>query len=418
MLPYPVLSILPDFTEPPLYGIANTVDRAGLSPARDTAFFPQDQADLTFGHNFLLNTRDECRAMKAFFLARGGRLAPFYLPSWRADLPAFEGVAGSNTAGDTQITVLAEDYAETHLDETHGDHYGRQLFIWQPGEDLFTAGVVGSHQETEGQAVLTVDRLLPFDIDKTTAIIGFLHLANFEGEELDYDHFTSAAAAVEIKFRSCRQWSTETPALTIARIDAAGLLGFVSAAVDTTAPTPGDSRVAWAAESAAWANPDGIRTKASVTPYDVTIPDGTGTVSALSQGIVDTAHLSMTFDADGELVLAWQHSATHFRLARHPSDPVYLDIAGLDPVLCSNLNVDGSVGEGENANAVYYRKPGDNRLYMRVSPGYSTEHAVAALPLRALKLKRVYEDGRTLKLEYVDAHFRRVILTSSPYPEL
>lgn len=412
MLPYPTLDIRPDFDTAPVYGVLTPQERSGLSPAADTAFFPQEQIDSTFGFRFVFLTREECRAFKAFFLSRGGQLAPFYLPSWQNDLPAISGTAGSNL-----LTVSAEDYAAAHLGSgTHGDDYGRQIFVWQPNETLFVSPVVGASEATPGETVLDLAGFLPFEVDAATAIIGFLYLAKFDEEELNFDHLTSAVATVDVKFRSCRQWSTEVLTLAIARLDHTPALGFTAAEITIAEPVPRDTRVAKAPGFEAWVNTDGIRFKASALEYSISIPDGSGAFSDGIVGFVDTQHLSMTFDPDGVEAFAYQLNDTTFRIVTGGGDTVNVDITGLDPLLCSNIDVDGSIASGDQTNFCYYRKANDSGLYVRIGGGFGTETKIANLPVRPLKLKRIYADGLTFKLEYVDAHFRTVTLTSAAYP--
>ena len=440
MLPYPVFDIVPDFTDPPTYGVTNVVERASLSPAIDAAFFPQHTPDQSFAFNFAFTAAADSRAMKDFFRDRGGRMAPFYLPSWRADLPAITGVAGSNSSGDTKITVEAEDYNATHLDGTAGDHYGRQIFIWQPDEDLFTASVVAATQDTSEHAVLTLSKFLPFTVDIKTAIIGFLHLAHFDADDLSFDHLTSAAATMDAKFRAARESSDETPTLAVTRVDLDGpdgadtIKGFATATVAAGVSDPPDTRVAWGNGPAvlhtiasplfgtgwtAWANGDGIRIKtaAAPPPFSQSVPDGTGTLSGLVAGFIDTEHISLSFTRNAWEAIAYQRTATAIRIwLKQFAGPVAYNFDGLDPVLANS----GEFGLSDPENAVvicYYRKPSDSRLYARFSTDlYAIEYTAAALPLRPIKLIRAYKSGLTVKLEYLDAHFRTVTLTSAAYP--
>lgn len=417
---YDVFTITPDFEEPPVYGVSNAVEMAALAPAQDTAFFPQSRPDMTFAFNFVFTTAAEIRALKLFFRdTAAGRLAPFYSPSWRADLPVGPTAAAANSAGDTKLSVFCAAYSATYL-TTDPDHFGRQVFVWQPGENLFTAAVVAAEQLTQGHAVITVSQYLPFTIDPTTAIIGFCHLAHFDSDQMAIEYLLPAAAKVALKIRSGREYSDETVALSIVRSDHAPFLGFVSAAMVTASAVPLDTRVAAAAGSNAWVNTDGIRIAAG-DPYDVALPDDTGALSPLSDGLGDGRpdHLSLSYDSDGGHVLAWQHSATEIRVGLHPDDPTYHTFTGLDPLLCTNLNVDGTVGDGDQDVAVYYRKPAEAKLYMRIGAGYDTELLAAILPVRPLKLKRVIEDteARTLTVEFLDAQFRTVHITSAAYPD-
>lgn len=409
---YPVFSIVPDFTDPPEYSIITASERVNLAPAEDVAFFPQTQADRLFAFDFTLTTAADIRELKAFFRDRCGRNAPFYLPGWRNDLPAVSGTIGENL-----LTVTAPDFS---LGE-HSDDRTRAIYIWQPGQALFTSEVIAATPVSGDEVELNLVTFLTFTVDPETAIVGYLYIVRCDEDELQYDHLSATVATVPVKFRTVRQWIDAENTYSVARLDITGgeatALGFVSAEASPEEGEPRDPRIADADGSAAWVNPDGIRVKVTATPEDIVIPDGTGSISALTPAPVLVEHLSLTFDPDGGHMLAWNISATQFRLARDPSDPIFTDFDGLDPLLSSNLTVDETISSGDQTNFLYYRKPADNRLYLRKGTGFGTESVAAVLPVRPVKLQRIYKDGRTLKIEFLDAGMRVVVLTSAAYPE-
>lgn len=424
---YPVFELIPDFSDPPEYGTLTAVERAGLSPAQDVAFFPHTQPEHTFSFQFVFTTAADIRAMKAFFLDRAGRTKPFYLPSWRNDLPAYTGAAGSNL-----LTVVA-DY---ELGD-HADAAGRQVFIWQPGKALFVSSVVSATPGVSGRVELNLTRFLPFTVDATTAVIGYVHLVRFSEESLQYDHLSASVATVDAKFQTVRQWTGEEDSFSIERLDIATaggtLRGFLTAEATVAEVSPADSRTAYAngpaaletGESypmttawAAWINSDGIRLQ-EADPFDQSVPDAGGVLTNLVSGFIDTEHLSLCFNgATGWDSLAYQRTATAIRLwIKVFAGPLAINFDGLDPCLFNTGQLDGSITGEDAVIACYYRKPDSNRLYVRTTGDlFAAEHVAAVLPVRPVKLKRVFEDGATAKLEFLDASMRRVVLTSAAYP--
>lgn len=429
-VPYPVFELVPDFTEAPEYGTITAVERSGLSPALDVAFFPQTQPEHTFAFQFTLTTLAEVRRMKAFFRDRCGRTKPFYMPSWRDDLPAFTGADGSNF-----LTVTAAfEFGE------HADAPGRAIFIWQPGQDLFVSRVVGFTPLLHGRVELNLASFLPFGVDPLTAVVGYAHLCRFSDDDLQFDHLSASVAGLLVKTQSVRQWTSEEETFSVERLDittgGGTVRGFVSAEATVDEVEPAESRTAYANGPAvietpevypmttgwvAWVSPDGIRLQeaAAPPPFSQTIPDpAAGALTDLVAGHVSTEHLALCFCLNGWDVLAYQNSATSIRLwLKVFAGPGSHDFAGLDPVLCDTGQLDGGIEGEDSIVACYYRKAESNTLFVRTSGDlFATEHVAAILPVRPLKLKRVFEDGATFKLEFLDASMRRVILTSAEYP--
>jgi hypothetical protein len=425
-LPYAVFSVMPDFEKEPEYGTVNLVERINVSPAPDTALFPQTTPDLTFNFEFAMEVQD-LRTVKKFFLDRGGRNEPFYLPSWRADLPAVSGASGASL-----ITVLSPGYPAAHFGgSTRADGRGRQIFIWQPGEDLFTTAVVGAEELLHGNVELSLSGWLPFTVNAKTAIIGFLHLARFEEDQLDYEHLLSTEATATIRFRGIRAWNGEESVLTVEPVTVeTDWLGFESATIEAEDAPPADERVSYSlgpavyetpefpqtAEWAAWVNPDGIRFTDTLDIGGQVTPDGSGSLTALATGFVNTEHLSLCFLNNAQEAIAYQLTATGIRVSAHTvGSPVHFNFTGLDPVIVWLGNL--SPGLGEDADFIcYYRLAGENILYCRLSrDGFATEHVAARLPVKLLKLKGArISEGRIL-LDCLDTGFRHVTLTSPEY---
>lgn len=430
-LPYPVFSTVPDFSTAPQYGLQTGHDRLAIAQGRARVAFPNKQPDRVFGFAFTLETATEIRSVKEFLRDRGGRTHPFYLPSWRNDLPPLAGTVGSNL-----LTVSAEDYEATHLTEpaTRADHYGRQIFVWQPGEDLHTTRIIGATEPTTATTVLDIEDLLPFTIDPAKAIVGFCHLARFMEDRLDWEHWSDTAAKTTIKFKGIRQHNDIGQSNPVADFDFYGSLGFHSVTQAAQAVEPNDSRIGYAAGPynlhnsqdelyqtrwAAWLFEGAMRLRKKPTG-SISLPDSGGATSALFTGAnITTDHITLAFDQNGWEVIAYQKTATTIELRQFFNfETTIRTWDGIDPVLVYNQLLDPNLEDGDSDVVCYYLKPGNSTLYARFQrENFLIENTVTLLPLRPLALKRTWIEGQIQYLELMDAGFRSAILQTDSYPD-
>lgn len=426
---YPVLSLMPDFTKDPAYGLDMPHDPLAIAEGRIRVSFPSVQPDRVFGFEFTFDTLAEIRDLKRFFLGRGGRAHPFYLPSWRTDLPPVSGTVGS-----LSLNVEAEEFAAAHLDDTRPDHYGRQLFIWQPGETLWTERIVAAADAGGGITTLDLETPLPFTINPDLAIIGFCHLARFQEDRLDWKHWRPELARVAIRFRGIRQHNLNTQTNPVARLDYYGSLGFVSVTQSPVDTEPSTNRSAYAAGPvnlhysqdayyftrwACWVQGKRVRLKRLATG-EIVHPDTGGGVSGLFTGVdVVTDHISLCFDQNAWETIAWQKTPGTIQLRRFFNSATdIVEWPGIDPVLVYNQLMDPNLESGDADTVCYYLKPNSNFLFVRFQrENFGTENIAALLPLRPLALKRTWIEDQIQFVEILDAGFRSAILKTATYPD-
>lgn len=404
-LHYPVLAVMPDFSKPPVYGVQVAHDTLAnaFGPAR--VAFPQEQADTTFAFAFTLTSAAEIDELEAFFTDRCGRARPFYLPSWRQDLPQ-----ASAAAGDRKVSVAVADYKARHLTypQTRPDHYGRQIFIWQPGQELFTSAVVGASPLDTGTR-LQIETPLPFAVDPRLAVCGFAHLARFSEDELNWKFMTPGTAALEVRFRGIRQHQDLAKNWTIGALQLYASPGFRTAAVDGSPPTPATNREAFAPGPggqtwAAWQEAGAIRTGQLLS---VSYPATGGTVSPRSGGDVSTTHMALAYDKTNQQVIALQ-KGENVEL-RTPGGTFTFE--GHTPLLINNQLISLSVDSAATDVVCYYIKPGVPVIYARFErDAWAVERIAARLPFRVLALKRTYVQSGVQIMEAMDESFRRAIL--------
>lgn len=428
---YPVLATVPDFTTDPKQGLVEAQDKLAIAMGRGRVAFPNLQPDHVFAFKFTLDSLAEIRAVKQFFAGRGGRAHPFYLPTWRNDLPAQSGNFAS-----TLLTVSATDYEADHLTEpdTRPDHYGRQIFVWQPNQALFTTRVISATESTPGTTVLDLEQTLPFTINPATAVCGFLHLARFLDDRISWDHSLPDIASAELKFRGIRQHITVTQTNPVEGTQIFGLQPLVSVTQSPEPSEPSDNRAAYAAGPinlhasqdelyftrwAVWTYDRKVRIKRLATG-EITFPDSSGTTSGLfGSTTVATDHITLAFDQNAWEVIAYQKTAGTIELRQFFNSEVTVRTwEGIDPVLVFDQLIDPNLEDGDSDVVCYYLKPGKNLLFVRIQrENFGTERIAAQLPLRPLALKRSWMADQKQHIELLDAGFRKAVIETDEYPD-
>ena len=418
---YPVLDTIPNFQKNPLHGIRTEATRSGLSPARETVFFPETAPEETVRLSFAFED-GSAAAMKEFFRARGGQRSPFYLPSWKNDLPPISGAEG-----ETQLLVSWSDYAAELADAT-GDGRTKAVWLYQPGHGLFVAAVVTAGEPDAGQTLLTLDRYLQWDVNPITALCGFLRLCRFADESLRYNHLTADVAELSADFVTVAAARSESEDFEIAPISYSNFLGFSTATAEQEQTPPADARVALAMgpatlgtggtnsdQWAAWVAADGLRIEK--TTDEIVLPRTSGALTALiSPGPVDTTHLALCFEGNGREMLAYESGQDEITLIRRLalSNASYT-WEGRCPVLATLLDLLPTLDE-DATPACYYIRDGDPSIYVRyASELFATERTAAVLPVRLIELRSAEILSGRIVLHGIDSAFRHVTITSPLY---
>lgn len=439
-LPHPLLTNVPDFGQPPKYGASTLHDRISMGTGPQTVSFPQRRPDQIMAFSFVIDDILEITTLKEFFRAQGGRAHPFYCPSWRRDLR----IVGSALEGEKLVTIESpgEDYSATHLDDTEPDHYGRQVYFWRDGETVWAERIIRVLPGAEpGTEILDLDNPLPFDIDENTWI-GWAHLVRFSEDQLEWRHLLPGVAEVSFTVRDTRHANQNELVVELEQLDQYGQLGFISCTCAPGEILPVTNRVAYAYGPetlhatqddpysmpwAAYPTPEGIRLRKAIPPANETIwlPQTGGTLSILFDAEVVTDHVALAFDQTAYEVVAYQKTATTIECRRFFNLAVEtVEWEGQDPLLQYNALLDADLPTGETDVVCYYRKPGENALWMRFQrDNFGVEYLASLLPGRPIELKRAFfeynedESAGTLKVEFVDAGFRVGTLSSAAYPD-
>lgn len=218
---YPVFDFVPDFASEPEYSYVTEQEPVAIAQGTGRAVFPHQQTERRFVFQFTLDVLADIRRAKEFFRARSGMAHPFFLPSWRNDLPYVSGAVGQYA-----LTVAHGTYTSL-LTGAYEDHYARQLFIWHPGQPVFISRIVAWSDPVAGQTLLDLEFPLPFT-PAAASIIGWCHLSRFDEDRLQWQHAHPTAATTKITCMSVRHWQDAELTGTTVRLDNGNFLGFVS----------------------------------------------------------------------------------------------------------------------------------------------------------------------------------------------
>jgi hypothetical protein len=148
-------------------------------------------------HHWLLNGRDTIAEFRAWLTARAGKLKPFWLPSFQADLELTSPIG----AFDSAITVDNRSFAanggagigrqDIVIATTNGQHYFRRV-----------TGVTALTDTTESVAIDSVlgVAILPTQI----RYIAFMKLVRLDSDAVEIAHHTDQLAEVSLMLRSLK----------------------------------------------------------------------------------------------------------------------------------------------------------------------------------------------------------------------
>lgn len=435
---YPTLTTIPDFSKDPGRRIIFAQEMRSVSHAPKVAVFPQRQPDHVFTFQFVLDTAAEIRGLQRFYREQGGATSAFWMPSWCDEIPWVTGPLGSVTVNP------GTGYAEEHLDETPGDHYGRQLWAWHPDHGLHTSRILRAVTLGDGRERLDLEFPLAYLPDFKT-IIGWSHLCRFANNEIEWKYLVPSVASAEIQIRSARASNDIEQSNALAHEGIGAItLPFASAAQTVAATDPPNQRTAYSLGPfnralsedgeyqirwTAWIDPTGrVRIKKLPTGY-IWLPDSTGTTTGLFPAALPSSirHLTLCFDQNGFECIAYQKTADTFEIRRFVSTVLSIEgpFAGTDPILYWNWMLSPLQEVGDSDVICYYLNLKKQLCARLQRDNFDTEHVLGELPFVPLGLRRAYHadvdvEGDTRRLFYLealDAGWRNATLISAPYPE-
>ena len=191
----PVLLTQPQFANAPNMTGARTTSYVAAGQAPRVAAYHGKTPLHSLGSEFLLRRRQEIDDFEDFFNTQAGQWAPFWIPSWAAELnPLADALTGS-----TSLSITPVNYA-TVFDPSNSEtnrlgHYIFLLNIYGQMNITKVDSVSGTSPE-----VLALQTAVANDMALGTFIVGFLYQVRFAQDTLvlDYTGPTEATAKVGV----------------------------------------------------------------------------------------------------------------------------------------------------------------------------------------------------------------------------
>ncbi|MBU2548354.1 MAG: hypothetical protein KKB20_08100 [Proteobacteria bacterium] len=136
--------------------------------------------------------KDEIQDLVDFFDDKRGRYAPFWVPTWQANIV----VAGAIGSADTTLTIGSAGYT----DWLNSDVVGRYLYIRFPDESHAVRRVVSASSDV----VIDLDSAIGADVAESALdyfLVSFLFFVRFDMDDLEIKFHTPNVAEARLVFR-------------------------------------------------------------------------------------------------------------------------------------------------------------------------------------------------------------------------
>jgi hypothetical protein len=191
-LNHPIFLLPPDWsTDPELGSLHPNESEVYFGPGlnRDLAASSRWRARGTFTAMFPAETWE----LISFFNDRMGRLKPFWVPSWSADLKITRGF----DADDEAVVIAAVGYLENWLPSPAA---GRHLFIsWPDGAFVCRKAIDAIAGPNDDEETITLNAAVGA-AGGPECMVSFLHFARFDIDELKLQYETLHICAAELSF--------------------------------------------------------------------------------------------------------------------------------------------------------------------------------------------------------------------------
>jgi hypothetical protein len=188
---YHLYTVEPNWTGEGDFDLDRLSSEVGISIGRRGARARGGPARLTIPFAWLLIGRTAFLDFHEFWLARRGRMAPVWMPSWAQDLPLAADVGPT----DSDITIHAIDYTARHFPRESRRH----LAFNQGGNAMVVRRVTAAVDNGDGTETLTLESSTGASWSAPHSLVSFCLLvrAVSDGVTLVWHNHELAAAAMD-----------------------------------------------------------------------------------------------------------------------------------------------------------------------------------------------------------------------------
>lgn len=155
-----------------------------------------DQTIMGLKAEYLLTSKADIDDLVDFFKDKMGKWAPFWVPTWQAD------VVLADAVGATDTTIIIEDIDyDAYFGED--DATGRHLFFYFPDGTYVCRKVLS--WTTQGPTGLILANSLAREITEdelNSVLVSFLNLSRFDTDDLELKYVTDCLATTILSFRA------------------------------------------------------------------------------------------------------------------------------------------------------------------------------------------------------------------------
>lgn len=191
---YDVLEVVPNTRQDPERGFKRSL--AHLDPLIGALTVNARSYAPVGAHTFpwFMASRAEIDIYKSFLANRAGRAVPFWVPSWRVDLPLNADIG----ANDPSISIVASDYTKYLFNDTNARRH--LAFMLNIGQSFVYRKVTATQDNGNGTETLTLETSLGVSAPTASTFISFLYFVRLDVDnpETVWHNLTVAEAALPI----------------------------------------------------------------------------------------------------------------------------------------------------------------------------------------------------------------------------
>lgn len=142
--------------------------------------------------NWFAYGRDDIAQLKRFIHRRKGRAVPFWVPTYRNDLPLAEAVTG----GGTSFEIMDVGYSSHQFP----DDARRHIAFITPSGAITAREVLDAHANSNGNETITVSGALPAGGFPASTMVSFLTLARLDEDDIEISWSSRVLAEADLPY--------------------------------------------------------------------------------------------------------------------------------------------------------------------------------------------------------------------------
>lgn len=186
-----VLLRRPNFSDDP----SDTIDHAQSvldgGMGKVTAYDKGPYASGAHSFNWFIQNKADADDLRTFFNTRRGMAVPFWIPTWRQDLPLASSIASSVTS----MSILLSDYTLFMFP----DVARRTICIFMSDGSTIFRQITGTIDNGDGTETLTLDSAPGVNVPQDT-MVSYLLFCRLDTDELEIGWLSSTVGSADLPY--------------------------------------------------------------------------------------------------------------------------------------------------------------------------------------------------------------------------